>query len=268
MQVFCLTLGTRGDVELFAALGSELRRRGHGVTFATSPFYRSRVEAAGLTFAAVGGGTQAELVALQRSLAAIPDDRARAQAYVARWLRPQVSASLPVIHAGLARADYVIDNLKNVWMRAGRIVPGANVTYEPPGSLDHLAKHAPRLARHGGALLELVALSERLVDPERRWGPPYRFTGFWRAPWQGAWSPPAALERFLACGPPPVVVTMGSMVMFDADRLLGAVVQALGSAGARAIVIGGWSELPAAADAIEDHWAGLVSGRARANGEG
>jgi sterol 3beta-glucosyltransferase len=136
-------------------------------------------------------------------------------------------------------------------MRAGRIVPGANVTYEPPGSLENLAKHAPRLARHGGALLELVALSEALVDPEGRWGAPYRFTGFWRAPWQGAWSPPAELEAFLANGPPPVVVTMGSMVMFDADRLLGAVVQALGSAGARAIVIGGWSELPAA-DRVPD----------------
>ena len=243
MRVFCLTLGTRGDVELFRALGVELCRRGHSFTLASSPFHGPRVEAAGLGWQPIGPGTQAELVAVLRSLAALPDDRARVQGYLERWLRPQVSASLPAIKAGLTRADYVIDNLKNVWTRGGAVVPGANVTYEPPGSLENLAKHASRLARHDGALLELVALNRDLVDPGRSWGAPYRFTGFWHAPWQGAWSPPDGLRRFLAAGPAPVVVTMGSMVMFDAGRLLDALVRALARVDARAVVVGGWADL-------------------------
>src|SRR5262245_19727912 len=247
MRVFCLTLGTRGDVELFRALGVELRRRGHCFTLASSPFHGPRVEAAGLGWQPIGRGSQAELVAVLRSLAAVSDDRARVQAYLERWLRPQVSESLPAIRAGLARADYVIDNLKNVWTRGGAVVPGANVTYEPPGSLANLAKHASRLARHAGALLELVALNQDLVDPGRSWGAPYRFTGFWQAPWQGAWSPPDALARFVAAGPAPVVVTMGSMVMFDTERLLDALVRALARVAGRAVVVGGWADLSRAA---------------------
>jgi UDP:flavonoid glycosyltransferase YjiC (YdhE family) len=241
MHVFLLVVGTRGDLELFLALGAELRRRGHDVTLAASPFFAARVASEGVAFLPVGAGTQAELVAILRSLAPLPDDRARAQAYVERWVRPQVGASLAEIKAALARTDYVIDNLKNVWMQRGRILPGAAVTYEPPGSLDNLAKHAPRLARHGGALIELVALSRALVDPESRWGPAFRFTGFWQAPRTAPWTPPPDLVGFLDGGPRPAVVTMGSMVMFDERRLVECLAAALRRTGGRAVLVGGWS---------------------------
>ena len=46
MRVFLLTLGTRGDFELFFSLGCELRRRGHSVLLGSSHFYADRVEAA------------------------------------------------------------------------------------------------------------------------------------------------------------------------------------------------------------------------------
>ena len=195
----------------------------------------------------MGSGSQEELVALLRSLAPIADDRARAQVYLERWVRPQLSASLGTVRAGLARADYVIDNLRNVWMRGDRVMPGASVTYEPPSHVDRLAKQATRRVRHGGALIELVALNERLVDPDGRWGEPYRFTGFWRAPWLRPWTAPAGLVAFLEAGPPPVVVTMGSMVSFDAERLLATLVRALERVGGRAVVVSGWADLSSAA---------------------
>ncbi|MQA92145.1 MAG: hypothetical protein GEU90_18285 [Gemmatimonas sp.] len=38
-----LTLGTRGDIQPFVALGVGLRRAGHAVTFATMPTFQRSV---------------------------------------------------------------------------------------------------------------------------------------------------------------------------------------------------------------------------------
>ncbi len=55
MRIFILTLGTRGDFELFCTLGRDLRRRGHHVVLGTSGFYAQATEAAGLEWTAIGG---------------------------------------------------------------------------------------------------------------------------------------------------------------------------------------------------------------------
>ncbi|MCW2661152.1 MAG: hypothetical protein JWP83_2304 [Mycobacterium sp.] len=54
MKFALATLGSRGDVEPYAALGRELQRRGHEVRLAIPPDYLGFVESAGLT--AVGHG--------------------------------------------------------------------------------------------------------------------------------------------------------------------------------------------------------------------
>jgi sterol 3beta-glucosyltransferase len=247
MRVFVLALGTRGDLEIFAALGCALAARGHAVTLASSGFFEPRVRGLGLAFQPVGRGSQAELVAILRSLADVAGHRERAHAYAARWLRPEVAASRAEIAAGVASADYVVNNLKSVWTRNGRLVPGAHVTYEPPGSLENLAKQLPRRLPHEEALLQVVALPKALVDPAERWGPLYRFAGFFAPPPAAPWQPPKALEAFLAAGPPPAVLSMGSMVMFDAKRLHSAFVAALAACGLRGVVVGGWSDIAGAA---------------------
>ncbi len=54
MRITLLTVGTRGDVEPFLALGAALRRSGHQVCLGTSREFRGRVEACGLRFAEIG----------------------------------------------------------------------------------------------------------------------------------------------------------------------------------------------------------------------
>jgi sterol 3beta-glucosyltransferase len=55
LRVVILTIGTRGDVQPFIALGQHLRDAGgHRVTIATVGEFQGAVEAAGLTFAATG----------------------------------------------------------------------------------------------------------------------------------------------------------------------------------------------------------------------
>jgi UDP:flavonoid glycosyltransferase YjiC (YdhE family) len=86
-----------------------------------------------------------------------------------------------------------------------------------------------------------VAINKALVDPTDAWGAPQHFTGFWAARDGTSWRPAADLVHFLQDGPPPVVVTMGSMVMFDSAQLLEDLAQALRLIGQRAVVIAGWS---------------------------
>src|SRR5688572_1833153 len=97
MKVFILTLGTRGDLELFLSLGLELHRRGHAVALGTSAFYRQTVEAAGLAAVPVGAGQRQQLCALLAALAAVRDRTERTRQYFRRWLRPQLATGAAAI---------------------------------------------------------------------------------------------------------------------------------------------------------------------------
>jgi UDP:flavonoid glycosyltransferase YjiC (YdhE family) len=55
MRIVLLTVGSRGDVEPFVALGAGLRRTGHSVCLATHRLFESHVREAGLDFAPLPG---------------------------------------------------------------------------------------------------------------------------------------------------------------------------------------------------------------------
>lgn len=239
MHIFILTLGTRGDLELFLMLGRELGSRGHRVVLGTSEFYSARVREARVEWAQIGDGTQDQLVSILQSLSPIQDKTRRTYLYYQRWLRPQLSMAMGHITSLGAGTDYFISNLKMVLRRGDKIIPGTSVTYDPPGAIEDLPKYGTQ--KHNGMILDLVAMNKTLVDPEDRWGAQYRFTGFWRDEGRSPSEQPAELVDFLDNGPPPVVITMGSMVMFDTNKLVRDVTQALGVAGQRGIIVVGWS---------------------------
>jgi UDP:flavonoid glycosyltransferase YjiC (YdhE family) len=239
MRVFMLALGTRGDFELFLTLGRELRARGHEVALGGSGFHVAAAREAGLGWEQVGVGTREELLSVLRSLSSCPDRAQRTYAVYRRWLRPQLAAGMGVITAAAAGTDYFISNLKLVLRRSGGVIPGAAVTYDPPAAVEDLAKYRTR--EHGGLILELVAMSKGLIDPEGRWGDEYHFTGFWVDQRRPAASPPAELEAFVRGGLPPVVLTMGSMVMFDAGELARVFATSLRLSGQRGVAVAGWA---------------------------
>jgi UDP:flavonoid glycosyltransferase YjiC (YdhE family) len=239
MRIFILTLGTRGDLELFLILGRELRRRGHTVVLGTTRFHAERVGEAQLECVPMGNGTQDDVVAILRSLSSVPDKHLRTALLYQRWLQPLLAESKHQITTTAGGADYFISNLKMVLRRQGAIVPGAAVTYDPPGDLSDLPRYGTQ--DHHGRILDLVAMNRRLIDPEGRWDAAYRFTGFWKEKWSAPWNPPPGLVAFLEQGMAPVVITMGSMVMFDTDQFIRVVTKALQQAAQRAILAGGWS---------------------------
>ncbi|KAK4046210.1 hypothetical protein OIV83_006242 [Microbotryomycetes sp. JL201] len=55
LHFVCLTIGSRGDVQPYIALGIELKKDGNRVTIASHPEYRAWVESFGLEYKEVGG---------------------------------------------------------------------------------------------------------------------------------------------------------------------------------------------------------------------
>jgi sterol 3beta-glucosyltransferase len=106
----------------------------------------------------------------------------------------------------------------------------------PPVSVDDY------LAYGSAHMPAIYGYSRHLVPAQPAWTPNQRVTGFWFLQSNG-WSPPAALERFLAEGEAPVVVGFGSMADCDAQHTTSIVMEALDQVGARGILLGGWAGL-------------------------
>lgn len=57
------------------------------------------------------------------------------------------------------------------------------------------------------------------------------------------YTPPEDLAQFLAAGPPPVYIGFGSIVLEDPKRIINVILDAVRTAGVRAIISKGWSDL-------------------------
>jgi UDP:flavonoid glycosyltransferase YjiC (YdhE family) len=118
-----------------------------------------------------------------------------------------------------------------------------------------LARFRDRVAGEGRRrpaprpLARLHGFSEALVERPGDWGPDDVVTGPWLLPPDSGWTPPGALVRFLAAGPPPVHVGFGSMTPGDGAARAGLVVEAARRAGLRVVLACGWGGLEAGTDA-------------------
>ncbi|WP_322511570.1 glycosyltransferase [Chloroflexus sp.] len=100
----------------------------------------------------------------------------------------------------------------------------------------------PRLpwAMPGRAIPLLLAYSSVLVPPGS--APLSVQTGAWQLQ-HPHWQAPPDLAAFLAAGPPPVVVSFGSMATRDGPRIAATVLETLRQTGQRGIVQRGWANL-------------------------
>lgn len=241
MNVFIITIGTRGDLEMFLTLGRELSLRGHQVNFGTPRFYSERVLESKLDWQQIGYGTQEELLSVLRSLSTIKNTTERTRQYYKRWLQPQIDSATSQVNSAAGAADYFISNLKMALHRGSQRIPGAFVDYDPPADLSMLSRYGAESEEHRRTTLDLVAMNRQLIDPEARWGEQYQFTGFWVDREPRHWVPTSPLQKFMEDGTPPVVLTMGSMVMFDPVRLARTLMDALENSKERGVIVGGWS---------------------------
>lgn len=90
----------------------------------------------------------------------------------------------------------------------------------------------------------VYGVSPALVPQPGDWPEHALVCGHWGAPLVPAdWTPPQMLADFLAAGEPPIYVGFGSMAGFDRQRLVQALIEAIG--GRRAVFYAGWSGIDA-----------------------
>ncbi|OJD38994.1 glycosyltransferase family 1 protein [Diplodia corticola] len=82
--------------------------------------------------------------------------------------------------------------------------------------------------------------SPSLVPKPPDWGPEITIAGFTFLDLASTFTPPPALVRFLAAGPPPVYIGFGSIVVDDPDAFTAMILHAVSLAGVRALVSKGW----------------------------
>jgi sterol 3beta-glucosyltransferase len=92
----------------------------------------------------------------------------------------------------------------------------------------------------------IYGYSPSVIPRPPDWGDYQQITGYWFLDGAQNYEPPAELADFLESGLPPVYVGFGSMVDHEREDMTRLVVEALGQAGQRAILLSGWSDLGSA----------------------
>lgn len=263
MRVVIATYGTYGDVQPLLALALELKRRGHAVKLGAPPDFEKRVARLGIDFVALGPPMDPRELREVYGRASSTRD---AVAHVLRTL-PLVIRDAPGMVEELDAACVGADVLLSLpYQVAGGIVrdlhgiPFVSVHLSPFGGYSRrfatvsarfinelrcsyglTALEDPLGADGTSSTLALYAVSPEMFFRPRAWPGHHRITGFWflDEPWQ----PDPRLKRFLESGPPPFVISFGSVLHDDPQAVATKVLYALREIGARAVVQRGWTGL-------------------------
>ncbi len=284
MRVVILTLGTRGDVQPYIALGLGLQASGHTVTLATTDEFETLAGDYGLKFACLRGdflksaraaGGRGLSLKLIRQWIAMARDTLDDE-----WATAQ-DAEVLVYNPAAFGGEHIAEKL-GVPAFAAFPMPLYTPTREfpspffPVGSLGPFNKASHQLlakigpAMYGGPIRAwrrdalglppargetmlrgrpipmLYGYSEAVVPRPTDWGAHVAVTGYWFLDAPSGWQPPPALVEFLAAGPPPVYVGFGSMYMAGGAEMTALVIKALALAGQRGVLATGWGGLTAA----------------------
>lgn len=180
-RVVLCTFGSLGDVHPYMAIGLELARRGHRPVIATSPYYREKVERAGLAFHAVRPDAP-PADGLVPFMERLMDPRRGPEVVLREVMMPALRQTYEDIDAAGSGADLLVAHplaFPASMVAERRRIPWASTVlapisflsaYDPP--VLHRARWLGRLRRLGPAFHRaLFAVGRRTVD---RWLRPVR----------------------------------------------------------------------------------------------
>ncbi len=276
MRVTILTVGSRGDVQPFLALGRGLERVGYRVRVAAYPRFEPFVQRAGLEFAPLAEGRLSEGPSTAEGRRWLEADRGRLPAWswvgFIRDARSVARRRLADALRACEDADAVIASHLAIlvgWQMSERYeIPLIRARLNLPQSRPPPASSALRQAAWTAIRPWLSAVRrdvglpaapprEPLGDLDSRsvpvlYGvspavlvsgqafPPFtNAVGFWFLDQQLDPEPPPGLEEFLAAGPAPVCIGFGSMLDADPAVTRHLAVAALARAGQRGVLIRG-----------------------------
>ena len=282
MHITILALGSRGDVQPYAALGNGLKSAGHQVRFITFESFASLVAENNLDFHPIQGNAQAlvanggaNVLGLMRSFGSL------AEGYARDLSAPQLGETDLIINqlpAGLYGFD--LAEKYGVLMAQAAVIPLARTEVFPlmgfpklplPGynkATYYLGEQMawqmfrPVINRWRKQTLNLPPLgvtgyfgqlgthqvpivngfSQHVVPRPADWSEHIHITGYW-FPEDKNWEPPNDLLAFIEAGSPPVFIGFGSMPLKDPRRTTNIIFEALKHSGQRGILHIGWGGL-------------------------
>lgn len=303
--IMLLTVGTRGDVQPFIALGKGLKAAGfHPVLVAENRFSSQALQhsidhcpinapAMALTGTEVGAQAIAgkgNKLALMKQVMPLMREMLDSIADAAQQIQPQAIVFHPKAMAGAALAEKY-----NMPAFIGFGIPALTPTREFANMLfttkslgvlnrmtfhlfdfassapyrklinawrrDKLSLASTRENLVPAALPRLYHYSTHVAPRPADWDANNIVTGYWFLDEAGMWQPPDDLLSFLANGEPPVYIGFGSMPAEDAEAKTRIVMDAVQTAGTRAVIAAGWGGLKAtsngnifALDAVPHDW--------------
>lgn len=282
MHITILALGSRGDVQPYAALGNGLKLAGHQVRFITFESYSALIAKNGLDFHPIQGDAQAivarggtDMFKLVRSFSALAAGYARDLSYPSLGETDLIVNQLP---AGLY--GYDLAEKYGVPMVLAAVMPLARTRMFPLMGfprlplwgynratyflgeqmawqmfrtvINHWRKNTlylPPLPINGyfrqlgtHQIPIINGFSQHVVQRPDDWNEYIHMTGYW-FPKDSHWQPPDDLSTFIEAGSPPVFIGFGSMPLKDPQKTTAIVLEALKQSGQRAILHTGWGGL-------------------------
>ncbi len=282
MHITILALGSRGDVQPYAALGKGLKSTGHQVRFITFESFAPLVAAHELDFHPIHGNPQAlvahagaDMLGLMRSFGSL------AEGYARDLSAPHLGETdfiLNQLPAGLYGSD--LAEKYGLPMALAAVIPLARTRVFPLMGFPKLPlpgynkatyfvgeqmawqMFRPVINRWRTQILDLPPLpvsgafgqlgtrqipilngfSRHVVPRPVDWSEHIHVTGYW-FPEDQHWEPPGDLSAFLEAGSPPVFIGFGSMPLKDPQRTTGIMIEALQQSGQRGILHKGWGGL-------------------------
>jgi UDP:flavonoid glycosyltransferase YjiC (YdhE family) len=282
MHITILALGSRGDVQPYAVLGSGLKSAGHQVRFITFESFASLIAEQGLDFHPISGDAQAlvasggaNMPGLVRSFTGL------AKGYARSLSDPDLGETDLIINqlpGGLYGFD--LAEKYNVPMILASVIPLVRTNTMPlmgfpnlplPGYNKTTYFVGEQVVWHmfrsvinewrtttlklpplpfkgyfdqlGTQKIPIInGFSGHVVPRPSDWNGHIHITGFW-LPSERSWSPPKKLQEFLDAGKPPVFIGFGSMPVKNPRRTTEIILEALQRSGQRGILHSGWGGL-------------------------
>ncbi|AMJ58158.1 MULTISPECIES: glycosyltransferase [Stenotrophomonas] len=282
MKLLALTYGTEGDTRPLAMLCRGLIDAGHEVILLADAGTLGSAQALGVPHQGLEGDIQSEVTALVASgngmRAASSGLAGIAMRHTASWMRQANAAAegcdavltgglaafigmsvaehrqLPLIGTGMIpitptqafaspflppnrvprafnRLSYQLVN-QLIWRQFRRPINQARTQVLGMPPRRSLWRDVPML----------YGISPSLLPAINDWPGDHHVCGQWRLDEAQAWSPAPALQAFLEAGEPPVYLGFGSMMGFDREAVLAALMRALD--GRRVLLSPGWAGQP------------------------
>lgn len=286
MHLTVIALGSRGDVEPYAALGAGLQAAGHRVRFATFRSFAPLIASYHLDLHPIEGDAQALVGAAGANMLKLVFSFSRLARGYAHDLTPLASLPTDCIICQLPGALYGYDLAEalGVPLIIAAVIPLTATDTMPVMGFPTLSfkgynRLSYRLAEQivwtmfrpvinhwrvktlglkpspftgyfrnldQKRVPVLNGFSPHLVPRPPDWGDHVHITGYWY-PKNDSWEPPPDLVHFLQSGPPPVFIGFGSMPIKYPHIGLQVIKQAVELSDQRAILHVGWGGLDATA---------------------